>query len=74
MSLRLPPICYLPAGVSLHPTEVRTAVGPMTRVGLKFWRDNHGFPKPYGRNNSSYYMSRDVADWLESRGVEIRWL
>lgn len=76
MTLRsIPPVVYLPTGIKLSPSEMRNALGGVSRAAVLWWKkEPHNFPRAYGTNNQSYYMAKEVAEWLESRGVVVKWI
>lgn len=76
MTLRkLPDTVYLPTGVTLKPAELREALGGVTRAAVHYWRRHHRFPRSYGTGGGAcYLMASDVQEWLERRGVMVKWI
>lgn len=71
--MKLPAIIVLPAGPTLKSAHLCAAFG-FTRQALAYYRQQHAFPAPAGRNSAARYDTRCVSRWIIAKGRRVEWI
>lgn len=69
-TVALPSVAVVPGRV------VRRALGIRNRSTLLSWVARAGFPAafhPDGNSNAPHHFTKEVAQWLQDRGVTVEW-